>query len=222
MRLPRAMLVARTGACGTEADGAEVAAPGRRPHQAAARPGTRTRSRSTRSSAIWTPFVAAPLRRLSETIHSASPFRRDGSRRMRPTRTSSVRRLGGERVLGAPWSSIDPHPGRGPQDLARLVGLERRVRLDPHGLGVPAPDRHAHTGRMDPDRVVTEDLLRLEHELRLLQRAIPLEALALRNRVERDRMRVHHRLGCVVHRAQPGDCDRSSSTALAPVPDTAW
>src|SRR3954447_14766652 len=50
---------------------------------------------------------------------------------------------------------------------------------------------------MDADRVVAEDLLRLEHELRLLQRAIPLEALALRNRVERDRVRVHHRLGCV-------------------------
>src|SRR5438270_12057666 len=41
------------------------------------------------SSAIWTAFSAAPLRRLSDTIHSKRPCRVDASSRMRPTYTSS-------------------------------------------------------------------------------------------------------------------------------------
>ncbi len=54
------------------------------------RPGCqRSRSRSTSSSAIWTVFVAAPLRRLSETIQRSRARSLPGSRRMRPTKTSS-------------------------------------------------------------------------------------------------------------------------------------
>jgi hypothetical protein len=41
------------------------------------------RPRSTSSSAICTAFSAAPLRRLSETIHMASPFSTVPSSRMR-------------------------------------------------------------------------------------------------------------------------------------------
>src|SRR6478736_1412276 len=89
MRLPRPVLDAGAVAGRTETHGAQPAPPCYR-HQAAARSGTRTRPRPTRSSAIWTPFVAAPLRRLSATTNRLSPLRRDASSRMRPTRTSSV------------------------------------------------------------------------------------------------------------------------------------
>src|SRR5207245_3038978 len=41
------------------------------------------------SSAISTAFVAAPLRRLSLTTQNAMPRSTDGSRRTRPTKTSS-------------------------------------------------------------------------------------------------------------------------------------
>src|SRR5437588_8484487 len=41
-------------------------------------------------SAICTAFSAAPLRRLSDTIQSASPWLVEGSSRMRPTYTSSL------------------------------------------------------------------------------------------------------------------------------------
>jgi len=50
---------------------------------------TRTRSRSSRASAIWTALRAAPLRRLSATIHMLSPQSMVSSSRMRPTKTSS-------------------------------------------------------------------------------------------------------------------------------------
>src|SRR5258706_238177 len=51
-----------------------------------------SQSRSARISASRTAFVAAPTRRLSATIQSARPrpAGRDASRRMRPTRMSSV------------------------------------------------------------------------------------------------------------------------------------
>jgi hypothetical protein len=45
--------------------------------------------RSCRTSASWIAFVAAPLRRLSDTIHRSSACSWPGSRRMRPTKTSS-------------------------------------------------------------------------------------------------------------------------------------
>src|SRR5882672_3399832 len=44
---------------------------------------------SSKYSAICTAFVAAPLRRLSETIQRLSEFACDSSLRMRPTNTSS-------------------------------------------------------------------------------------------------------------------------------------
>ena len=49
----------------------------------------RTRPRAWSCSASWTAFVAAPLRRLSETTHICSPRSCEGSRRRRPTKTSS-------------------------------------------------------------------------------------------------------------------------------------
>src|SRR5690606_8472861 len=45
--------------------------------------------RSTSVSAIWTALSAAPLRRLSETIHMASPFSTVRSSRMRETKVAS-------------------------------------------------------------------------------------------------------------------------------------
>jgi hypothetical protein len=57
--------------------------------QAAWRAGTRTSPRSCSASAIWTAFVAAPLSRLSLTIHMFRQRSCDGSRRIRPTSTSS-------------------------------------------------------------------------------------------------------------------------------------
>jgi hypothetical protein len=48
------------------------------------------RPRSCRTSASWIAFVAAPLRRLSDTIHRSSAWSWPGSRRMRPTNTSSL------------------------------------------------------------------------------------------------------------------------------------
>src|SRR5207253_10858575 len=45
---------------------------------------------STACSAICTAFSAAPLRRLSDTIHSTRPCRVEASSRMRPTKTSSL------------------------------------------------------------------------------------------------------------------------------------
>src|SRR6185312_2565935 len=89
MRLPGAVLDAGPVAGRSQTHGAQPPPPGYR-HQAAARPGTRTRPRPTRSSAIWMPFVAAPLRRLSATTNRLRPLRREASSRMRPTRTSSV------------------------------------------------------------------------------------------------------------------------------------
>ncbi len=50
---------------------------------------TRTSDRSWRTSAIWTALVAAPLSRLSLTTHSCRPRSCVGSRRRRPTKTSS-------------------------------------------------------------------------------------------------------------------------------------
>ena len=45
---------------------------------------------SRRSWAIWTALVAAPLRRLSATHQRLRPFSTEKSRRMRPTKTSSL------------------------------------------------------------------------------------------------------------------------------------
>ena len=45
---------------------------------------------SRRSWAIWTALVAAPLRRLSATHQRLRPFLTEKSRRMRPTKTSSL------------------------------------------------------------------------------------------------------------------------------------
>src|SRR6266540_5478409 len=62
----------------------EVSEPANGPAQTAA-----SACRSSKSSAIWTAFNAAPLRRLSQTTQSASPSPA-ASRRIRPTSTSSV------------------------------------------------------------------------------------------------------------------------------------
>src|SRR5712691_1295087 len=49
-----------------------------------------TARRSSSNSAIWMALSAAPLRRLSLTTKRTRPFATVGSRRMRPTRTSSI------------------------------------------------------------------------------------------------------------------------------------
>src|SRR5438445_4639577 len=68
-----------------------------------------TARRSSRSSAIWMALSAAPFRRLSQAANSTSPFLAVGSRRMRPTRTSSIPVA--SRGVGKPSSRI---PGVSP------------------------------------------------------------------------------------------------------------
>src|SRR5215203_4994531 len=105
---------------------------------------TRTRPRSWSTSAICTALVAAPLSRLSETTHRCSPRSCDGSRRMRPTSTSS-------------WPAAERAVGQ----RAGLLGLERLARLDVDRLRVRVGDGHARARDGDPDRLVAEDLARL-------------------------------------------------------------
>ena len=90
---------------GARAVGSRRRRPARRAARAAA---GASQPRSTRSSAIWTALVAAPLRRLSLTTQNARPRSSsiDGSWRTRPTKISSrAGGIGGERV--GRWS-----PGR--------------------------------------------------------------------------------------------------------------
>ncbi len=84
------------------------------------------RSCASRSSAIWIALRAAPLRRLSATTNSTSPFR--------------CRRVGAdppdEHVVAARRTErggelLEPDPRRGAEDRGRLLGRERLLGLEP-------------------------------------------------------------------------------------------
>ena len=159
-------------------------------------PGTRRRragSRSTSSSAIWTALVAAPLRRLSETIQRSIARSLPGSRRMRPTKTSS--RPAASIAIGyaaAAGVVDDGHAGRRGEQLARALRGELVAGLDVDGLRVAGDDRDPDAGGADPDRGVTEDLAGLVDQLALLVGVVVAvgEAARLRQDVEGDLVRV--------------------------------
>ena len=81
----------------------------------------------TSSSATCTALVAAPLRRLSPTTHRFRQRSCEGSRRMRPTSTSSwPARVDGQRVEAVGRVVDHQHAGRAAEQLAALLGRERR------------------------------------------------------------------------------------------------
>ena len=157
----------------------------RRPRPSARRAGRARRS----SSASCTALVAAPLRRLSATIHRSSARSWPASRRMRPTNTSSWPLASiASGYSAASGSSSTVTPGAAAEQLARALGRELLARLHVDGLGVPVDDRHAHARRRDRDRRVAEDLARLVDQLALLVGVVVArrEAAGVRQRVEGD------------------------------------
>ena len=177
-----------------------------------------SRPRSTSTSAIWTALVAAPLRRLSLTIHMLSARGWDSSRRIRPTNTSSrpAARSGVGHVL-------DDDAGRRAEQLARLLGRQRLARLHVDRLRVADPHGHAHARDRDADRLVLEDLARLEHHLALLVGVVVAvgEGARRADHVERDRLRIDLRApACprLAARHRPGRRARRSPSCRCPTP----
>ena len=164
--------------------------------------------------------MAAPLRRLSLTIHMLSARGCDSSRRIRPTNTSS--RPAARSGVG---TSSRITPGRGREQLAGLLGRQRLARLDVDRLGMADADRHADARDRDADRLVLEDLARLEHHLALLVGVVVAVGEVARgtDHVERDRLRIHGSGPGISRRAASARAwASSSSTAFLPVPDTDW
>ena len=117
---PRGPKFASAGDRARLATGACAGARGRGARLAPSRP------RWSSNSASCTAFVAAPLRRLSATIHRSSARSWPGSRRMRPTNTSSLAgALDRQRVERRVRVVEHGHAGRGAQQLARALGRER-------------------------------------------------------------------------------------------------
>ena len=178
--------------------------------------------RSTRTSAIWTALVAAPLRRLSLTIHMLRARGCDSSRRIRPDEHLVA--------IGRPQRRrhvLDDHPGSRGEQLARLLGRQRLARLDVDRLGVADPHRHAHAGDGDPDRLVLEDLARLEHHLALLVGVVVAvgEVAGGADHVEGDRLGIHlrrRRLAPVQIAPGPGRRARRSPSCRCRTPTGRW
>ena len=117
--------------------------------------------------AIWTPFRAAPLRRLSATTQRASPLGRDagpgGSGRPAPGRGRRRRWPSGSgRSRGRRRRS---RPGAAARSSRASSGVSGRSVSIQDRLGVRPPDRDAHAGGADADRVVVHDLVRLADQL---------------------------------------------------------
>ena len=116
-------------------------------------------------------------------------------------------------------------PGHRREQRARLLDLERLARLQVDRLRVRGDDRHAGAGDGDRDRLVAEDLARLEHHLALFVGVVVAvgEVAGAAEDVERDRVRIDLGRG-----GSPCPCrsacvwSSSSSTASTPVPDTDW
>ena len=174
-------------------------------------------------SAICTPLVAAPLRRLSATIHSARPFVRESSRRIRPTNTSSLPEASSGSGVAIVGRVVDhAHTRRRGQQLARVVGATaaRRVSIQ------TASEWPRHTGTRtrwprSPRSGSAQDLARLLHQLGLFRGvAVGVEHVAVGQRVERDLVRVDVASRRARRPAPRGSGRASSSIALVPVPLT--
>jgi hypothetical protein len=85
-------------------------------------------------------------------------------------------------------------------------------------------DRNARAGDGDRDRLVAEDLARLEHHLALLVRVVVAvgEVAGAAVDVERDRLAVDLRGGRLHAVQERVGLASSSSTAATPVPETDW
>jgi cellulose synthase/poly-beta-1,6-N-acetylglucosamine synthase-like glycosyltransferase len=83
-------------------------------------------------------------------------------------------------------------PGRAAQQLAALRGAQLLARLDIHRLGMAVADRDAHAGDAHADRLVAQDLARLEHHLALFIGVVVAfrEVAGASQHVERDGVRV--------------------------------
>ena len=154
--------------------------------------------RAVSSSAIWIAFSAAPLRRLSLARKRARPFSTVGSRRMRPTSTSSM-----PAALPGEGSSSSLTDGAAPSSALRLRRRERLLGLDPDGLGVADHDRDAHARRLDRQLGQLHDLARLGAELRLL-----VELLAVEVPVHAQVVLGRGLAAEPLHRLRPGARDR--------------
>ena len=112
----------------------------------------RSRSRSTSSSAIWTALVAAPLRRLSATTQRSRARSLPGSRRIRPTKTSSLAGGVDRHRVAAGGRVVDTvTPGAAASSSRARSRLQRLPRLDVDRLGVAVDHRHPDAGGADPD-----------------------------------------------------------------------
>ena len=125
----------------------------------------------TRSSAIWTAFVAAPLRRLSDTIHMLNARGWESSGRIRPTKTSSrpsATSGEGTSCTTGDGSSVTAMPGA-PTSSERASSADSGSRVCTLTASEwPVRHRDPHAGHGHADRLVLEDLARLEHHLALL------------------------------------------------------
>ena len=148
----------------------------RRPRRGADAPRAgrgRTQPRSTRTSAISTAFVAAPLRRLSETTQNARPAA-VGDRGILADAPDEdlvpAGGLGGQRVLVARRVVLDDDARHGREQLARLVRGDRVARLDVDRLGMAHEDRDADGRARDAQVRQVQDLAALGDDLPLLLR----------------------------------------------------
>ena len=154
----------------------------RRRHAAPSTAGARrdagaSQPRATSSSAISTAFVAAPLRRLSETTQNASP-RPSGARgpggpgRRRPRRAPRPRSPAGTRASRG-------RPGRRHRARARRAAAPARgssARSSRRGRPPSgSEDRDAHGRARDPQVRQVQDLARLRDDLPLLLRVAVVE-----------------------------------------------
>ena len=155
--------------------------------------------RSSSSSAIWIAFSAAPLRRLSHARKSARPFSTVGSRRMRPTSTSSI-----PAALPGVGKSSTRTDGAAREQLARLLGRERVLGLDPDRLGVADEHRHAHARRLDRQVGQLQDLRVSARSFDSSSNSSPSKSQSMRR-------------SC-----SSGGSSRSRSIACAPAPETDW
>ena len=220
-----ALRLRRLGGRSHQRGGGQRRRRGQPPCQAAAPAGTRTSPRSCRASASCTAFVAAPLSRLSLTTQRFSARGCDGSRRMRPTNTSSrpaAARPSGSRASAGRRRRSIPGASRSSSRASSAERGSRVCRLTDSECD--ADHGHARAGHGDADVRRLEDLARLEHHLALLVRVVVavLEVAGAAEHVEGDRVRIdrrRRRLGAVRARPRLGP---SSSTAFTPVPDTDW
>ncbi len=135
-----------------------------RPIQAARAPDSAPAFPARSSSAICTALVAAPLRRLSPTTHMLSACGCDRSSRSRPTNTSSRPSARKRR-----WHVLEDQAGASASSC-RASSTLRSAHASGALTDSEWPTRTGTRTQVtrDPDRLVLQDLARLEHHLALL------------------------------------------------------